>query len=400
MRVEPAAEPGRDPVLSGDVTRRPIAALGLLTITAYGTWFYGFGVLFDDMRADLDTTDRTLAAAFALAQLLAGVFGVAAGHVLDRSGARPVFVVGAVFGAGLSASSAAVERPLLFAALYGVGGGIIGACGFYGVTQTVAARLQAGSETRSIARLTIWGAFSSPILIPLTEVARRTVGWRATIVLASACVAVSFAIAAVIVRPADVDATHAPLSSALRRLVTQPAARRLTLSASLSSASVAVLLVYQVPVMTSLGVTATLAASIAAARGLAQLLGRLPLTWFIGVVGERRAVQTARLGVAVGSVVLLAIAVPGVPILYVVIIGTAVGALSPLDGIFARLVLGGTGLGTMMGVLALASGISGAVGPLVAATLIDATGWRPTAAVLAAVLAVAATVVTPRSPSR
>ena len=34
---------------------RVIDALGFLTIAAYGSWFYGFGVLVEDISADLGT---------------------------------------------------------------------------------------------------------------------------------------------------------------------------------------------------------------------------------------------------------------------------------------------------------------------------------------------------------
>ncbi|MEY2641850.1 MAG: hypothetical protein RLZZ368_497, partial [Actinomycetota bacterium] len=32
-----------------------ISVLGLLTILAYGSWFYGFGVILDDIAAEFDS---------------------------------------------------------------------------------------------------------------------------------------------------------------------------------------------------------------------------------------------------------------------------------------------------------------------------------------------------------
>ena len=56
-----------------------IAILGLLTVVAYGSWFYGFGVLLDDIALDLGSGVGVLTAGYALAQVLTGVLGLVAG---------------------------------------------------------------------------------------------------------------------------------------------------------------------------------------------------------------------------------------------------------------------------------------------------------------------------------
>lgn len=60
--------------------------LGLLTITAYGSWFYGCGVLVQDMSADLGVGVGVLAAVYGAATLVGGVAAVVVGRVLDRRG--------------------------------------------------------------------------------------------------------------------------------------------------------------------------------------------------------------------------------------------------------------------------------------------------------------------------
>src|SRR5690606_34320462 len=68
-----------------------------------------------------------------------------------------------------------------FGILGAVGGGVLASLAFYHVTQTVAVRMSLGSEDRAIAVLTIWGAFSSAIYIPLTAWLVTQYDWRFTL---------------------------------------------------------------------------------------------------------------------------------------------------------------------------------------------------------------------------
>ena len=69
-----------------------IALLGVLTIVAYGSWYYGFGVLVGDISRDPRSPDRTMAIGFGLANILTGVLGALAGRSLDRHGVRRIFL--------------------------------------------------------------------------------------------------------------------------------------------------------------------------------------------------------------------------------------------------------------------------------------------------------------------
>jgi hypothetical protein len=70
----------------GRPAARAIDALGLLTIASYGSWFYGFGVLVQDMSADLGVGLGVLGAVYGAATLVGGVAAVVVGRVLDRRG--------------------------------------------------------------------------------------------------------------------------------------------------------------------------------------------------------------------------------------------------------------------------------------------------------------------------
>lgn len=379
-----------------------IALLGLLTIVAYGTWFYGFGVLIDDIAADLAGGLVPLTVGYALAQVSTGVFGVAAGRALDRAGARVPFAVGALVGPPALVTATVVDHPWWFALWFGIGGGAIGAVSFYHLTQTVAARLAVGAEVRAIARLTIWGAFASPVLIPLTEVARSLVGWRSTIRVGAVAVAVVLVWCALRVDRARATASRTPSPSpwsAVRRALAVPHLRRMALSSLAGAFGASVLVVLQVPAMAAAGLDRGTAAGFAGARGVAQLLGRIPLTAVLARVPSRWALRGARLLVALGTLLLAVSGSVALAVVFVLVAGTGLGALSPLEGIYAREVLPAEDLGTLMGALYLLLGAAAGAGPLVAAAVIDLTGSIGAGLSVAAAASVVSAIVLTGAPA-
>jgi MFS family permease len=364
-----------------------IALLGILTIVAYGTWFYGFGVLIDEIDAELPGGLFPLTAGYATAQILTGILGVVAGRLLDKKGARVPFALGAATGPVLFLGASYATNPWVFSVLFGAGGGIVGATAFYHLTQTVAARLAVGSEIRAIARLTIWGAFASPVLIPVTEILRATVGWRMTLRIGAVAVGAILVLAAVKVDPQVITRAGAPSPSplaAVRAAVVVPRIRRLALSSLASSLGASVLVVLQVPVMVAGGLDRSTAAGLAGARGLAQLLGRLPLTFVLRHVSPRTALRGAKVTIGIGALLLAAATNLPIAIGFVVVAGLGIGAVSPLEGIYAREVLPAEDLGTLMGALHLLLGVAAGLGPLLAGVIVDLSGLVWTGLILAA----------------
>jgi MFS family permease len=193
--------------------------------------------------------------------------------------------------------------------------------------------------------------------------------------------------------------SQSPLRSA-RAALGDPTIRRLAGSAAATAAAVEILLLYQIRIMVAVGVAAAAASWFAGARGLAQLLGRLPLTRTVGQFGVRSTLGGARVGLAIGC---LAIVVSGhtwLAVVYVVVAGATIGALSPLEGIFAATTLPQNDLGSLMGGLALLSGVAGACGPILAAVIVDTTHRTAHAAILAAAFAALSAVILPGRVTR
>ena len=350
----------------------PLNSLGVLTVVVYGTWFYGFGVLFTDLSEFHGVSASTLGITFGIAQLISGIGAVATGRRLDVFGPRAVLgILGPVGAAIYFASSYATGT--MFLATYSLGGGLIGAAGFYSFTQPLAVRLASTDSTRAITRLTIWGAFSSPVMIPLTEVLRANYGWQSAVRLPAVLTMMSFFVAASLCRVEVAPAEKPPaLITSLRSALGSSRLRLFTIGAFLSSIAVSTLLVFQVPTMTGAGISTATAALLASVRGLMQLAGRIPLVSAIEKFTAPRLIVVSRFTLGVSALFLLGSGHITFAIIYIVFAGITIGALSALDGVVARGIVQPEVFGTVMGGIGLITTLGGALGPIFA-------GWLKTA---------------------
>lgn len=359
------------------IPRGRVAVLGLITIAVYGSWFYSFGVLLDPIIEDTGWSETAVAAVFSSSSLIAGVGGLVGGWVLDRWGSRLVFAVAAVLGGGSLALAAGAATTAAFALGGAVGGGVLASLGFYHVTQTVAVRISPGSEDRSIAVLTIWGAFASVIFIPLTAWLVTRFDWRATLLFLAASAALALLAGALLIdtRPRG-EVERPPLFRDVGRSSRSGPARRFLISQALAGIGVGTILVYQVPAMTAAGLALGAASFWAGFRGFAQLGGRLPLMPIVRRLGVARSLSISYLAIAVGSI---ALAFSGNQILaatYAVAAGFGIGAVSPLVGMHSKDVYGQASLGTAMGLVSLVFHVATSVGPVAAASVVEVTGSR------------------------
>ncbi len=371
----------------------PVDVLGILTIAVYGSWYYGFGVLIDDIGAGLGAGSAPLGLAFGLAQVLLGALSLATGRLLDRFGPQLLLGVIGPIGAILVGFSGRSAEVWQFVVLFGVGGGVSAAAGFYGMTQAMLVRMDPAASTQRIIRLTIWGAFASPIAIPATEYLRGTFGWRVAIEVPAGVACCVFLLAARVVRrvPRHGDFER---SSTWRIAVTTAArsgaVRWHAIGVFCAYMSMSTLLVFQLSIMRWAGLSAAAAAGFGGARGLLQLLGRLPLRRALRRYGHWFLLAGARLCVAVACGLVLISGNAVIASLYVVIAGIGIGAISALDGIVARTVIPTGDFGAISGVVTFLGAIGGGVAPVLAGRLTDVSGAPTMASVVAASAAVVA----------
>jgi len=357
--------------------RLPISALGLLTIVTYGACYYAYGVLIQPIGADMHWPPAALGAIFSAVLLITGVGGILAGGLLDRAGEQPLFLLAATAGAGAMLVASFQTGLLPFAIAYAGGCGLVGALGFYHITQSVAARAAPAEPARAIIWLTLIGALAGPIYLPLTGWLVEAAGWRDAIRVDAASVLVAFLLAAILVRGRGGGRRSRPRQSAARALVLawhQPVMRAWLLATLISGAAVDALLVYQIPAMVKFGLPLGVAAAVAGFRGLSQLAGRLPLGPLIARLGTRRTIVLAYAVGAASMPLLFAGGTLALALAFSLLAGAATGALSALQGIYTHELADPQHLGALLGTQQALFEVGGAAGPAVAGLLLGATG--------------------------
>ena len=372
-----------------------------MTIAVYGVWYYSFGVLLDPIIADTSWSEAAMAATFTGGGIVLGLGALVGGRLLDRFGSRPLLLAAAIVGGGSILGTSFANSLGVFATFGIIGSGTLGGLSFYHVSQTAAVRITPAAPAKAIARLTIWGALASPIYLPVAAWLVENYHWRTAI-----RVLVVPAIVLLLVTSQFARA-HPPATipvRAFRQVRTafraRPEVRRFVLASALSGMSMSTLLVYQVPVMTSLGLPLTVAASIAALRGFSQLLGRLPLTPIVGRFGVRVSTQIALGSLFVGYLLLLGSGHVAVALSFAIMAGFGIGAVSPLQGIYTSELFEPEILGSAMGFVTVLFASFGALGPAVAGVLAEATGSRLWAVAIGAVGAAGGALVLARRPER
>lgn len=369
----------------------PVSLLGVLTIVGYGSWYYAFGVLLEPILVDTGWSEEWLVAAFSATGLVGAAAAPLAGRMIDRQRFRPALALTGVVAAGGLLVASATESLAVFVVSSGIAGAMLAAFAFYHVTQTLAVRYAPTASARSVSVLTWFGAFASTIYLPFTAYLIEASDWRST-VRVLAVIAGIYLVAAAVVLPAP------PLTEAQDRtrglaFLAVSTVRRYAVASFGIGIAVGIVLVYQVTIMTSAGLSLTTAAWLAGARGTTQFVGRLPVIWLAEKVGSTRSLQLAFAAIGVGCGFLAFAANPIVGAVYVVVGGIGIGATSPLQGIHAARIFPADRLGQGMGAITLVFGAAMAIGPTAVALVADddAVRWLgPAIAVVAAAIAVLA----------
>jgi predicted MFS family arabinose efflux permease len=351
----------------------PISVLGVLTIVGYGACYYAYGVLIGPISADTRWPDAALGAVFSAALVITGAGGIAAGRVLDRRGPRPVFLVAGIAGAGAMLLASVQGALLPFAIAYAGGCGLVGALGFYHITQAAAARTAPEAPARAIIWVTLFGAFSSPVYLPLTAWLIQSAGWRGAIRIEAATVAVAFLLAAAMIKnPGRPQPAHP--AGVFRVAWRSPLVRAWLAATLIGGAAVNALILYQVPLTTRAGLPLGIAAAVAGFRGLAQLAGRLPLTGLTGKLGARTALVLAYILAAAVTLLLFAGGTLAPVLVLSLLAGAAIGAVYTLQGVYAYQLIDPGHLGTLLGIGQAVFAAGGALGALTVGALLGATG--------------------------
>ncbi len=378
-----------------------LASLGLLTITAYGSWFYGFGVLIGPIGEDTGWSTTSLGITYGAAMLLTGLGSFAGGRLLDRFGGPGPFLLHAVVGGGLLLAATWAAGPVAFGLLYSLGAGVTGATGFYHVTTAAAARLRHHRPDQAMAVVTLIGAFCSPVYLPLTAWLVTNWHWRTAGRALALLAAVGALLAAATTGGARSPGSGPSLRplSAIRGALGRPAVQRMLAAYVTTGIAFTSVLVYQVPILTASGMTLAAAGSIGGLRGLFQFFGRLGLTGLVERHGSGRLLRAA-FSVSAAGIAFLLLGSPASGAAFAVLAGLAMGASTPLQSVYARSHFDDRDLGLLMGLQGVSMGLAGALGPVVGGLMRDISGsWIPTVLMGVVAMALGGAILRPDTPS-
>ena len=391
-----------------------LAALGVITIIAYGTSQYFFGVLIVPVGQELGWSRADLSLSYSISLIVAGLLGYPVGRWIDRYGARAIMAAGSV-AAGLSLILlSGVQQRWQWDLLWGGGLGVAGAMTLYPVSFAVVANWFHRRRGTAMALLNVLGGLASPIFIPLAGWLVPHVGWRQTLVifgLIQLCVALPLVLLTVRRHPEDmglfpdgVGAAEAAASTPRSGETLQQAVRRLpfwtlTVSNGLALLGSNVLFVHQVAYMIGRGQSPSAAATLAGLVGVASLPGRYVFNVMSDRFHSQSVLAVCQATLALGVVVLALASSRSGLIVYVIVYGAAFGTSGPLIASVRAEHFGRRAYATISAVQGLPSLGAAALGPLAAGWLYDRSGsYQFAFAIVAALYLVSAgaMVVTPK----
>jgi MFS family permease len=368
---------------------RPIIAFMLSETIIWAAIFYSFPALVLHWQDEFGWSATITMGAFSLALAIQGLAAPHMGRLIDRGGAPRAMTLGtagALIGlAALTQVTALWQFYLVWAWI-----GLMMAATLYDATFSIVTRARAAQARTAITAITLAAGFASTLAYPLTAAVTAWSGWRTSIWVLAALVAVvvlplhRFASARLEAEARARDpATVAP--PPVTRAMGRPGFWPLGLGFALTALGAAILLTNLLPLMEALGVPGDLAILAASTIGPAQVAGRIVLT----VAGARAAARTVTLAaflfisgaaLAMGA----ATALPALVLVFAVSLGIGNGVISILRPVVIREVMGDAGYGESAGAVARPSLFAFASAPGIGAVLADAAGYGAVLALCAA----------------
>jgi predicted MFS family arabinose efflux permease len=338
---------------------------------------YTFGIFLKPLADEFAWSREAISKAYAFTAITVALAAVPVGHLLDRYGARAVIIpssiaTGCAF-ASLAALSASVWHLYIVYTLLGVS--------VTGMSAIAYSRVVSGwfDDRRGMALAVVicGGAIGALVHPPLTEALTRAVGWRgAAIALGGLFLVVGVPAAAVLVRerPAAAPAASGdPGVSLVEGLCSRAFWLQMVVLFCCSIAQNAAL-IHLAPLLTDRGVSAGHAALAMSAMGGASLAGRL----LTGVLLDRYFAPYVSFWLlaiaALGTFLLSGAGSFAAGALAAMCIGFGMGGESDVTPYLLSRYFGLRSLSTLYGFTWVATGLAGAIGPVLMGRAYDATG--------------------------
>jgi len=359
-----------------------------------GTFFYGFGALFNPIVNEFGWSRASVSFAFSLRSEVGGVAAPVVGFMVDRVGSRRLMMIGVTLVAlGFVLLSRVESLWGFYGAVIVIGLGMSATGGPVGMVAI--AHWFKRQRGRAFALMTV-GAGTSGIMVLVIEVLISSFGWRdALVIIAVAQLAVCFPLAmSVRNRPEELGlaADGEPLTLAdaipgeaprppkvaegmtVREAVRSSSFWKLSLALALTNVGTIAVIVHQIPFFTSsVGVAEGLAAASVTVMTLLSLVGRLGFGQLADSV-DKRWVMAAAFALSGLSLLLFATIYEGWQIIYALpVFALGFGGGIPVRPAFQAEYFGLRAFGAIQGLAFTVATIGGLLGPVFAGWMYDTT---------------------------
>jgi len=353
-----------------------VSALGLAQICSWGSLYYAFPLIAEQIEREMGWTRTSLYGAATVGLLFAALASFPIGRAIDRGHGRLIMTGGSVLAGLLLLVWSGVQDIVGLYAIVGLLGALQAATLYEAAFAVVAKRFGAGNARRAIITITLWGGFASTVFIPLIQLLIDWWGWRGAL---TACGLVNLIVCAGLygwaIRPSAEMSQHPIADQALGRsqlkaAMTSPVFWTLALAFTAHAAAFTAFTFHLYPLLLERGFSTGAVVAAMALIGPAQVAGRIAITFFASGASMRRigawVVAAFPLGFAI-----LAWAPPsyaliiGVTVLY----GAANGVLTIVRGAAVPEMLTRQNYGSIMGMINTPATVARALAPLAAAAL-------------------------------
>lgn len=355
-----------------------------------------FSIFYVALRDEFGWSAAATASVFSLYMLVQACCSPLVGWFLDNYGARRLFpLAGLLVGGSLLLCSTIHTLPQFFLT-YGVLLPIGQTALTTGPISVLLSRWFPHMRSRAIALADIGAALGLGLYPPISQWLITSYGWRSAFVWLAASVLLLVAPLTWWQRPPPLDSRPEPGTAARQPMIASDnTATSWTLWQAMrsmpfwmlfctllfSNLSSQVLNVHLMALLVGVGVLRMTAATAVGSVNLVSMGGRLGVGWLSDRLGRNPTYTVALLCSMLGMTILLSMSPANaswVLVIFVTVFGIPKGSNGIVIASKAADVFHGRNLGTIFGVITMASGLGGALGPWWAGWLLDRTGsYKP-----------------------
>ena len=354
-----------------------VGAVGVLLAVSFGTVLYGFSIYVTDSAAGAEFSSSMLSLAYAGSVVASGLLATPLGKWMDRHGARSVAAFGGlVTCAGLFAFSLSSDSLALLASWWLVIGPGTAMTYYEPAFVVINQNVAPARRPHALGVVTLIGGLAGGVFIPVIELMNSSLGWRPTVRIMGAAIAVIGVGGALLIPRRTVEqaresvAQHVPLGEILRD-------RRfiyLTTGLVLGFMAFNGIVAHRVDRFVEAGFAVGLVAVLAGVASLVSMPGRFLGPW---LGGRRQGIEVLQWFLLVVAIA-VALAIPGGAawLMYghFLLFGLAFGAIVPLRALAMDQWYGRNHYGRRMGIQQSVTLVVGGLGPLAVGVTRDLTG--------------------------